>query len=177
MGRYLLPLALLGLLGLLLGFLWKGLGLDPRLVPSPLVGKALPEFSLVRLETPDLRLTPADFRGRAVLLNVWATWCVGCRQEHDLLVKIAREDGYPIYGLNYKDQFKAARDWLARYGNPYVASGYDPQGAVGLDLGVYGLPETFVVDTSGRITHKHVGPLTEAKWREELKPILEGLRK
>ena len=173
MGRYLLPLVLL--VGLL-SFLWIGLGLNPRLVPSPLVGTPLPEFSLALLSAPERRLTPAVLKGRPTLLNVWATWCVGCRQEHDLLVKIAGYEHYPIYGLNYKDQFKAAQDWLVRYGNPYVASAYDPEGAVGLDLGVYGLPETFVLDSNGRIVHKHVGPLTEASWREELRPILEGLR-
>lgn len=174
MGRYLVPLVLLGVL---VAFLGVGLGLNPRLVPSPLVGKPLPEFSLAMVDAPEKKLTPDALKGQPTLLNVWATWCVGCRQEHDLLVKIATEEKWPIYGLNYKDQFKAAQDWLSRYGNPYVASGYDPEGNVGLDLGVYGLPETFILDSKGEIRHKFVGPLTETAWREELKPILEELRK
>ena len=144
-------------------------------MPSPLVGKPVPEFSLPRLDEPAKALTTADLRGKVSLLNVWATWCVGCRQEHPLLVDIANNSGVPIYGLNYKDQFKPALDWLSRYGNPYVTSGYDAEGRVGLDLGVYGLPETFVVDAKGQIAYKHVGPVTEAVWREKLEPLIRTL--
>ena len=171
--KYLLPVVILLVLVV---SLWRGLGLDPRHVPSPLVGKPLPAFSLPSLADPKTHLTPASLKGKPALLNVWATWCVGCRQEHDLLVEIARESGHPIYGVNYKDPFAAALDWLKRLGDPYVSSGYDAEGSVGLDLGVYGLPETFIVDASGTIVFKHVGPLTREIWESQMRPLLETLK-
>ena len=173
--KILVPLGVLLLFGLLVGFLWKGLSLNPRLVPSPLVGKPVPAFDLPGLPNASARLKQADLVGRPSLLNVWATWCVGCREEHGLLVEIASKSGVPLYGLNYKDQYKPAVDWLSRFGNPYVASGYDAEGTVGLDLGVYGLPETFVLDRNGTIAHKHVGPLTQEIWKRDIEPLLAEL--
>lgn len=173
MTRYLLPLGIFIGLVLLLGV---GLGLNPRLVPSPLVGKPLPDFSLPRLTEPTRQLSRADLTGKVSLLNAWATWCVECRREHPLLVDIAREGRVPVYGLNYKDQTPDALQWLQRLGNPYVASGVDADGRVGIDLGVYGLPETFLVDQQGMIVHKHIGPIDRQIWETEFLPVIERLQ-
>jgi cytochrome c biogenesis protein CcmG/thiol:disulfide interchange protein DsbE len=171
--RFLLPL---GALAGLLGLLFVGLSLNPREIPSPLVGKPVPEFSLPRLRFPDQQITHLDLRGKVSLLNFWATWCVGCRTEHPLLLQIANSTDVPIYGIDYKDQHKPALDWLQTLGDPYVASGYDAEGRMGLDLGVYGLPETFVVDVDGRIAYKHIGPITAADWKERILPEVQKLR-
>jgi cytochrome c biogenesis protein CcmG/thiol:disulfide interchange protein DsbE len=171
--RYLLPLGVFIALVLLLG---AGLGLNPRLVPSPLVGKPLPEFTLELLRDPQRSLTRADLTGKVSLLNAWATWCVECRREHPVLVAIAREGKVPVYGLNYKDQRPDALQWLARLGDPYVASGFDADGRVGIDLGVYGLPETFLIDTHGTIVHKHIGPISPEIWESEFVPVIERLQ-
>jgi cytochrome c biogenesis protein CcmG/thiol:disulfide interchange protein DsbE len=170
--RYLLPLGVFIALVLLLG---AGLGLNPRLVPSPLVGKALPEFTLEQLRDPGQTLSPASLDGKVSLLNAWATWCVECRREHPVLVEIAAQGKVPIYGLNYKDQRPEALQWLARLGDPYVASGFDADGRVGIDLGVYGLPETFLVDAKGQIVHKHIGPISAEIWQRDFIPIIERL--
>nr|VFJ95227.1 MAG: cytochrome c biogenesis protein CcmG, thiol:disulfide interchange protein DsbE [Candidatus Kentron sp. H]VFJ95862.1 MAG: cytochrome c biogenesis protein CcmG, thiol:disulfide interchange protein DsbE [Candidatus Kentron sp. H]VFK02035.1 MAG: cytochrome c biogenesis protein CcmG, thiol:disulfide interchange protein DsbE [Candidatus Kentron sp. H] len=156
----------------LIALLWAGLTRDPRLVPSPLVGKPLPAFELPRLRDPATTMTPADFSGKASLLNVWATWCVSCKREHGFLMALARQGDIPIYGLNYKDNAADAMAWLDRLGDPYVANIYDPKGRLGLDLGVYGTPETFVIDAKGTIAYKHVGPLTEAVWEKNIQPLL-----
>ncbi|MBT8419315.1 MAG: DsbE family thiol:disulfide interchange protein [Gammaproteobacteria bacterium] len=158
----------------LIALLWAGLGRDPRLVPSPLVGKPLPEFALTQLRDPARTLTSADLLGKASLLNVWATWCVSCRREHGFLVNLARSGEIPIYGLNYKDTRDAAMEWLDRLGDPYVVNLYDPEGTLGIDLGVYGTPETFLIDAEGTIAYKHVGPMTEAVWRERMLPVIQG---
>ncbi len=171
--RYLLPLGVFIALVLLLGV---GLGLNPRLVPSPLVGKALPEFALERLREPEQRMSRKDLTGKVSLLNAWATWCVACRQEHAVLVGIAREENVPIYGLNYKDQRPEALQWLQRLGDPYTASGFDADGRVGIDLGVYGLPETFLVDERGFIVHKRIGAISREIWENEFVPIIERLQ-
>ena len=171
--RYLLPLGIFIALVLLLG---AGLSLNPRLVPSPLVGKPLPEFTLEELRAPGRTLTSADLRGQVSLLNAWATWCVECRREHPVLVEIAREGTVPIYGLNYKDQRPEAIAWLERLGNPYTASGFDGDGRVGLDLGVYGLPESFLVDAKGIIVHKHIGPISREVWEQEFVPVIRRLQ-
>nr|VFK37544.1 MAG: cytochrome c biogenesis protein CcmG, thiol:disulfide interchange protein DsbE [Candidatus Kentron sp. SD]VFK43324.1 MAG: cytochrome c biogenesis protein CcmG, thiol:disulfide interchange protein DsbE [Candidatus Kentron sp. SD]VFK79876.1 MAG: cytochrome c biogenesis protein CcmG, thiol:disulfide interchange protein DsbE [Candidatus Kentron sp. SD] len=160
----------------LVALLWAGLGRDPRLVPSPLIGKPLPTFQLPRLHDPQTTLSSSDLLGKVSLLNVWATWCVSCRREHRVLMALAKEGEIPIFGLDYKDDRKAALAWLNERGNPYVASAYDPDGRLGLDLGVYGTPETFVIDAKGIIAHKHVGPITESVWREELSPLIRDLR-
>jgi cytochrome c biogenesis protein CcmG, thiol:disulfide interchange protein DsbE len=171
--RYLLPLGIFIALVLLLA---AGLTLNPRLVPSPLVGKPLPEFSLEELREPGRSLTSADLSGKVSLLNAWATWCVECRREHPVLVDIAREGTVPVYGLNYKDQRPQAIEWLERLGNPYAASGFDADGRVGLDLGVYGLPETFLVDAKGIIVHKHIGPISREVWEQEFVPVIRRLK-
>ncbi|VFM94943.1 MAG: cytochrome c biogenesis protein CcmG, thiol:disulfide interchange protein DsbE [Candidatus Kentron sp. G] len=156
----------------LIALLWAGLGRDPRLVPSPLVGRPLPAFELTRLRDPASTLTTADFLGKTSLLNVWATWCVSCRREHGFLMALAKREGIPIYGLTYKDDRAAAIAWLDRLGDPYVANIYDPEGRLGIDLGVYGTPETFVIDAEGTIAYKHVGPLTGDVWRERIVPVI-----
>ena len=170
--RYLLPLGVFIALVLLLG---AGLGLNPRLVPSPLVGKPLPEFALEQLREPKQFLSRNDLTGKVSLLNAWATWCVECRKEHPVLVGIAREGKIPVYGLNYKDQRPEALQWLQRLGDPYVASGFDADGRVGIDLGVYGLPETFLVDEHGMIVHKHIGPISREIWESEFVPRITRL--
>mgnify|MGYP006287482919 CR=1 FL=1 len=171
--RFLLPL---GIFALLVGFLAVGLNLDPREVPSPLVGKPAPAFAGQRLDDPETLLTAGDLREDVSLFNVWASWCVSCRQEHPLLVELARDDVVPIYGLNYKDERRDALRWLASLGNPYRASVHDPDGRIGLDWGVYGVPETFVVDRAGIVRHKHTGPLTVEVWEQELQPLIARLR-
>lgn len=170
--RFLVPLGIfLGLLALFVA----GMQRDPRHVPSPLVGKPAPAFSLPSLgdqgEVGRDRLT-----GHPVsLLNVWASWCTACREEHPFLMELSRRGEVPIYGLNYKDERTEARAWLARFGDPYLASAFDHDGRVGIDWGVYGVPETFVIDGRGNIRYKHIGPLTPQVWDEELEPLIEQL--
>ena len=176
MKRLLLPLGVLGTFAALVGLLWVGLQRDPRLVPSPLVGKPAPEFTLSRLRDPGATLSRSDLLGKASLLNVWATWCVSCRHEHGLLMKIA-EGGVSIYGLNYKDDRADAVRWLDRLGDPYVANAFDPDGRLGLDLGVYGTPETFLIAADGTVAYKHVGPITLQVWNDTLLPMLRESRK
>jgi cytochrome c biogenesis protein CcmG/thiol:disulfide interchange protein DsbE len=169
--RFLLPAGFL-LVVVVLGI---GLGLNPREVPSPLVGKAVPDFTLSRLHDPERTVSSTDLRGQVSLVNFWATWCEGCRVEHPLLVEVANETGIPIYGINYKDEREPARRWLERLGDPYVASGFDPSGEVGLDLGVYGLPETFIVGPDGIIAYKHIGPISPEDWEQRMLPVIRSL--
>jgi cytochrome c biogenesis protein CcmG/thiol:disulfide interchange protein DsbE len=171
--RYLVPLAIFALL---VAFLYRGLSLDPKLVPSPLVGKPIPTFTLTRLDNPAVTISDADFRGKVTLLNVWATWCVSCRQEHETLVQLAKTGQVEIYGLNYKDNREDARQWLTRFGNPYVANAFDSDGRVGIDWGVYGAPETFIIDREGIIRHKHIGPLTKEIINDEILPLVDKLK-
>lgn len=171
MNRYLLPL---GIFAALVALLAIGLGKDPRRVPSPFIGKPAPAFDLPQLEAPDLRFTSDLLRGRPVLLNVWASWCVECRLEHALLMQLATERSIPIYGLNYKDARDDALAWLRDRGDPYVVTGADRDGRVGIDYGVYGVPETFVIDAQGVIRHKHIGALTEQAVNEDILPLLSG---
>jgi cytochrome c biogenesis protein CcmG, thiol:disulfide interchange protein DsbE len=171
--RYLVPLAIFALL---IAFLYRGLSLDPKLVPSPLVGKPMPTFSLTRLENPAVTISDADFRGKVTLLNVWATWCVSCRREHETLVQLAKTGQVDIYGLNYKDNREEANRWLKRLGNPYVANAFDSDGRVGIDWGVYGAPETFIIDREGIIRHKHIGPLTIEIINDEILPLVAKLK-
>ena len=173
MTKYLLPLA--AFIGIV-AFLFVGLNRDPRLVPSPLVGKPAPEFTLTRVRAPETTLSRADLLGKVSLLNVWATWCVSCRAEHETLMEIAHQDVVPIYGLNYKDDRDAAVQWLDRLGDPYVASAYDVDGRVAIDLGVYGAPETFIVDQEGMIAYKHIGPVTLDVWRTTLLPLVQEIQ-
>lgn len=150
-----------------------GLTLNPRRVPSPLINKAVPAFELATVLDPEQRFSQADLRGRVSLLNVWATWCVPCRDEHPVLVGIARRGETVIYGLNYKDDRDKATAWLQALGDPYETSGFDPTGRAGIDLGVYGVPETFVIDAEGTIVYKHIGPVDDKIWREQLFPIVK----
>ncbi len=171
--RYLLPLALFLAMAALL---YRGLSIDPHLVPSPLIGKPAPAFSLQRLEDPAVTLSNADFKGQVSLLNVWATWCVSCRAEHAVLMQLAQSGAVPIYGLNYKDERPAAKRWLQQFGDPYRANAFDADGRVGIDWGVYGTPETFVIDKRGVIRHKYTGPLTHDIVRREILPLVQQLK-
>ena len=170
--RYILPL--LGFL-ILAGFLARGLNLDPREVPSPLIGKPSPTFALTRLDDPATTFKRDDMLGKVWMLNVWASWCVACREEHPLLVEFSKRGLVPIYGLNYKDKRPDGQGWLARFGNPYNASLFDDDGRVGIDFGVYGVPETFIIDKQGVIRLKHIGPLTPDVIRERIEPMLNKL--
>jgi cytochrome c biogenesis protein CcmG/thiol:disulfide interchange protein DsbE len=170
--KFLLPLAAFLALAF---FLFRGLSLDPREVPSPLIGKPAPAFALTRLDDPTQTIQLADMKGRVWILNVWASWCVACRQEHPLLVEFSRKKLVPIYGLNYKDKRRDGLAWLDRLGNPYDASLFDVDGRVGIDFGVYGVPETFIVDKQGVIRMKHIGPLTPDVLQNEIEPLLRKL--
>ncbi len=152
-----------------------GLHRDPREVPSPLIDKPAPTFSLTLLDDATRRLSSSDLKGKVWLLNVWASWCVACRDEHALLVRFAKTGAVPIYGLNYKDRREDGNAWLARMGNPYQASFFDQEGRVGIDFGVYGVPETFVIDKAGTIRLKHIGPLTPEVIATEIEPLLKKL--
>lgn len=166
--RYAIPVTILALLLVLLGI---GLKLDPREVPSPLIGKPAPAFELPLLEG-DAILTPAALAGRPVLVNFFASWCAGCRVEHPLLLELARKEGVEIVGVDYKDDPAAGRQWLQRHGNPYRVVAVDRQGAAGLDWGVYGIPETFVLGADGTILFKQIGPMTPQAWERDIRPLL-----
>ncbi len=155
---------------------WVGLGRDPSVVPSPLIGKPAPSFELPRLDDPGQSFSNADFAGKIALINVWGTWCVGCRQEHDTLLAIAASGEVPIYGLNWKDDSTAARQWLKQLGNPYALTGVDADGRVAIDWGVYGAPETFLLDANGIVVYKHIAPLNLETWEHEFLPRIRALR-
>ncbi|MBY4675980.1 DsbE family thiol:disulfide interchange protein [Marinobacterium arenosum] len=164
-----LPLAIFFVLGL---FFWKGLQLDPTELPSALIDKPVPAFQLSALDDEAKLLTEADLRfGEPVLMNVWATWCPSCKVEHAQLNRIAQEEGVKIVGINYKDDRDQANEWLRKYDNPYALNIYDDKGSLGLDLGVYGAPETYVVDGDGVIRYKHVGVVDETVW-QQLKQVI-----
>jgi len=170
--RYLLPLAVFVVLVIFLGL---GLKLDPRQVPSPLVGRPAPQFSLPRLHDAALSLGPKDLKGKVWVLNVWASWCVSCRAEHPVLNAWNRNGDIMLIGLNYKDESNDALNWLKQLGNPYTHSVVDSDGMVGLDWGVYGVPESFVVDKKGIIRYKHIGPVSMEDLNSTLVPLLERL--
>lgn len=172
MKKFLIPLAVFAALGALLAY---GLLLDPRKIPSPLIGKPLPAFSLPTIADGARIVDNEHLRGRVYLLNVWASWCVTCRQEHPLLNAMAREKRVAIIGLNYKDKPDDARAWLSALGNPYELSLADRDGRLGINLGVYGVPETFVIDREGIIRYKHVGAITPRVLEQELLPVIEKL--
>ena len=171
--RYAIPAALL--LGLLI-LLGIGLRQDPSVVPSPLIGKPAPAFSLPTLEESAEPLTNQSLAGRPVLVNFFASWCAGCRVEHPLLMHLAREQGVEIIGMDYKDEPGAARQWLQRHGNPYREVVQDRDGRVGLDWGVYGVPETYVLGPDGTVLFKQIGPMTEQAWRESIAPLVQPTR-
>ena len=174
--KSIMPLLLFGALVI---FLAVGLRLDPSHVPSPLIGMPMPPFSTERLSAPDVRISEKDFSDRPMLVNIWATWCQGCLAEHGLLMDIAGR-GVPIYGLNYRDERAAALQWLEDYGNPYRLVAYDNDVKIGLDWGVYGAPETYVIDADGVIRYKHIGILNEEIVARDILPLFnrlaEGLR-
>mgnify|MGYP000968263312 FL=1 len=174
MKRYLLPLLVFVLLA---GFLAVGLKRDPREVPSPLIDKPAPAFSLPQLDAPDQQVSPKDLLGQVWLLNVWASWCVACRQEHPLLVDVSKSGQVKLFGLNYKDKREDALGWLQQFGNPYLKSMSDTEGLVGIDYGVYGVPETFVIDKQGVIRYKQIGPVTPEALRDTLLPLVAKLEK
>ena len=172
MKRYFVPLIVFAVM---VAFLAIGLQLKPREIPSPLIDKAAPRFSLPTLAAPEQTLSSQDLRGKVWVLNVWASWCVACREEHPLLVEMAKLNAVPIFGLNYKDKRADALGWLARFGNPYTASLSDTEGLVGIDYGVYGVPETFVIDKAGVIRHKVIGPVTAEAIRDVILPLVRKL--
>ncbi len=165
--RYLIPVLIFA--GLV-AFFAIGLKRDPRYIPSPLIGKPAPAFELSAVEDPARKVSSRDFQGRMYVVNVWGTWCVGCREEHATLLEIARSNVVPIVGLNWKDELPLAQQWLQQLGNPYVATAFDPEGRVGIDWGVYGAPETFLVDGNGVVQYKHIAPLTMEVWQREFLP-------
>ena len=170
--QFLAPLALFAVL---LAFLGVGLGLNPREVPSPLIGKPAPAFELARLDDPAVKISHADLQGKVWILNVWASWCAACREEHPLLVEFSKRSTVPLYGLNYKDKRDDGLAWLQRFGDPYKASLFDIDGRVGIDFGVYGVPETFVIDKQGVIRFKQIGPVTPEVLRDRIEPLLKQL--
>ena len=173
MKKFVAPLLLFAALGVVLYF---GLSQDPRAIPSPLIGKPLPHFSLTALSDPSRRIASEDLRGRVYLLNVWASWCVACRDEHPLLTEMAAQKTVPIIGLNYKDKREDALSWLSQMGDPYELSIVDPDGRIGIELGVYGVPETFLVDSDGMIRYKQIGPITPEVLKKTILVKIEELR-
>jgi cytochrome c biogenesis protein CcmG/thiol:disulfide interchange protein DsbE len=156
-------------------FFWRGLSLDPRQLPSVQIGKKLPNFQLQSLEGTAEKFSAAQFKGKVTLLNVWASWCGACTDEQVFLLALARE-GFPIYGLNYKDNPQEALHWLTEWGNPYQNVGKDLDGRVAIDLGVYGAPETFLIDSSGTIQYRYAGPLNKTVWEHEFLPRINQLQ-
>jgi cytochrome c biogenesis protein CcmG/thiol:disulfide interchange protein DsbE len=170
--KFLLPLAVF--FGLV-AFLAVGLKLDPKEVPSPLINKPAPSFTVTRVDDPAQTIKRDDMLGKVWMLNVWASWCVACREEHPLLVEFSKSKLLPIYGLNYKDTRIEALKWIGRFGNPYDASLFDQDGRIGIDYGVYGVPETFIVDRQGVIRFKQIGPLTPEVIRTKIEPLVRQL--
>ena len=170
--KFLVPLAAFVVLCV---FLAVGLTKDPREVPSPFIGKPAPAFTLARLHEPEARFSPEEMKGKVWLLNVWASWCVSCRVEHPVLNDMSRKGIVPIVGLNYKDGRAEATKWLQQHGDPYQLSVWDFEGKVGIDYGVYGAPETFVIDKQGIIRYKQIGPITPEVLEKTLLPLLAKL--
>jgi len=171
--RYAIPLIIFAVIAV---FLFKGMYMNPREIPSPLIGKTVPDFSLPLLDKPGTEITNKDLLGKPYLLNVWATWCVSCRAEHSTLVRLARSGLIDIYGLNWKDDRAGAQTWLRQLGNPYVKTIFDQKGRTAIDLGVYGAPETFLVDSKGVIHYKLAGPVTAEFINGTLMPLLEKMK-
>jgi cytochrome c biogenesis protein CcmG/thiol:disulfide interchange protein DsbE len=171
--RFLVPAAVFVVL---LGFLYAGLSINPSVIPSPLIGKPAPPLSLPTLHDPARRLESTAFGGQPWLLNVWGTWCFECRAEHATLIEIARTKVIPMYGLDWKDDRGTALAWLEKLGNPYDAVAFDAEGRVAIDWGVYGAPETFLVDANGMIVCKQIGPLDIETWRNKFLPVIQGAK-
>lgn len=174
MSRYLKFLIPGALFLVLVAFFVVGLQRDPRMIPSPLIGKPAPEFALEDLSDPARTVAASDFSGRMYLFNVWGTWCGGCREEHEALLMIAASGVVPIVGLNWKDDRSLAQRWLRQLGNPYETVAFDPEGQVAIDWGVYGAPETFLVDADGTVLAKRIGPMTIDIWQRDFLPLING---
>ena len=173
MSKFLVPLALFVALGL---FLAVGLFRDPSYVPSPLIGKPAPEFTLPSLQDATYPVSSRELIGQPWVLNVWGTWCGGCREEHDTLLAIARQKAVPIVGLNWKDDNAAAQQWLQQLGNPYAVVAEDREGRTAIDWGVYGAPETFLIGPDGVVLYKHIAPMTMEVWNTEFMPRIAAAR-
>ncbi len=171
--RFALPVAVFAVL---VAFLYAGLSLNPREVPSPFIGKSAPVFSLPVLAEAPREFSPADMKGQVWLLNVWATWCPGCRQEHDTLLRLAQRNLAPMVGFDYKDEPAKAQQWLQQLGDPYHVVVEDIDGSVAIDWGVYGAPETFIIDAKGIVRYKHIGPLDDASVASDIVPVIEKLK-
>ena len=169
--RFAIPIVVFLLLVVVFSF---GLRNDPRELPSPFLGEQAPVFEVPSLKQPDTLVGSSNYAGEMALVNVWATWCVGCRQEHDFLMQLAASGTIPIYGINWRDRRTEALSWLQQLGDPYVFSAYDEDGRVGIDWGVYGAPETFLISPEGVVLHKHLGPLNQAIWDEDFVPLIES---
>ncbi|MGI9133582.1 MAG: DsbE family thiol:disulfide interchange protein [Rhodoferax sp.] len=172
--KFLIPLVLFFLM---VAFLAVGLKLDPREVPSPLINKPAPMFQVPQVEQPELKFSSADLKGKVWLLNVWASWCVACREEHPVLMNFARAQMLPIIGLDYKDQRSAAMGVVKRAGNPYDLMAFDADGRVGIDYGVYGVPESYLIDKNGVIRYKQIGPITQEALDKHIIPLIQQLNK
>ena len=173
MNRFLIPL--IGVL-VLIPILILGLQSDPSKLPSQFIGKPAPEFSLPTLKDPLKILRTEDLKGQISLVNIWATWCVGCRAEHGFLMELARNNTIPIYAINWRDNRPAALNWLAQLGDPYVVSGFDEDARVGIDWGAYGAPETFLINAEGMVAYRFTGPLNQALWEREFVPRIAELK-
>lgn len=171
--KYIIPLILFIIMAI---FLALGLNLKPSEIPSPLLNKPAPAFSALKLQTPEEKLTPGDLKGKVWLFNVWASWCVSCRAEHPVLNELAKQNAAVIVGLNYKDDPNDAKNWLDTLGNPYNVSIMDQDGRIGIDYGVYGVPETFVIDKKGLIRYKHTGPVTAEDVQQTFLPLIAKLQ-
>ena len=174
MMRFIIPFIIFMVISV---FLYVGLNLNPHEVPSPLVGKPAPAFTLPQLHEPAKQFSSKDMLGKVWLLNVWASWCVSCKEEHPVLVALARQNVVPIYGLDYKDKREDGEAWLVRGGDPYVLSMMDAEGRIGIDYGVYGVPETYVIDKRGIIQYKQIGPITPQNLKEKILPLVAELEK
>jgi cytochrome c biogenesis protein CcmG/thiol:disulfide interchange protein DsbE len=172
MWRYLLPAAVFVAL---VGFFFVGLHRDKSELPSPLIGKPAPHFELTLVEDPDKTIGTSSLQGKPFVLNVWGSWCIACRQEHPVLLQIAQRGEVPLIGLDWNDDRAKAQRWLRQLGNPYAATAFDGEGRTAIDWGVYGAPETFLVDANGIIVYKYIGPLTIESWEEEFVSRLQSM--
>jgi cytochrome c biogenesis protein CcmG, thiol:disulfide interchange protein DsbE len=168
--RFIIPI---GLFATLAVFLFIGLSRDKETLPSPLIGKPAPQFELPSVEDPSQKIASREFAGRPYVVNIWGSWCFACRDEHPVLMELARRNEIPLVGLNWRDELPLAQQWLKQFGNPYVATAFDPKGDVGIDYGAYGAPETYLVDARGIIVFKYVSPVTIEVWEREFLPRIK----
>jgi cytochrome c biogenesis protein CcmG/thiol:disulfide interchange protein DsbE len=173
MMRFILPFVVFMIMA---AFMYVGLGLNPREVPSPLVGKAAPSFTLPQLHEPSKQFSPQDMKGKVWLFNVWASWCTACEGEHPIFMQLARQNIVPIYGMDYKDKREDGEAWLRKHGNPYALVVSDMEGRVGIDYGVYGVPETYLIDKQGVIQYKQIGAVTPEILDEKILPLIKELQ-